>query len=171
MTAPITVTFGFERRIFSRAIMAFFFSAVPRPSTSFRLIFWLCVWLGVLAAVIVIGALKIPPVFAWGGAIAVVGVYILMLQRFRMARFYRALGEHWERTGDMTARFDTQGAVFTQQGTRMEFDWDAVDDIALTRGATVFRIGMAMFAVPDAAVPDGMSPKDFRTRLNEWRQQ
>jgi len=169
MNDPINVTFGFDKKIFKRAIMAFFFSAVPRPSTRFRLIFWLCVWLTVLAGVIVVGALKIPPVFAWGGAAAIIGLYILGLQRFRMARFYRALGAHWDRTGDMTAAFNRDGALFTQTGTRMEFAWNAVDDITRARGATVLRIGMSMFAIPDTVIPNGQSPTDFRKQLNEWR--
>ena len=170
MNNSVTVEFGFDRKIFPRAIMAFFFSAVPQPSTGFRLIFWLCVWLALLAGVIIAGALNIAPSLAWGGGAAIVGAYILGLQRFRMGRFYRALATHWDKTGNMTATFDENGAVFTQTGTRMEFTWHAVDDITRARGATVFRIGMSMIAIPDTSLPQDASPKQFRERLNKWRQ-
>ncbi len=170
MNDPLTVTFGFDRKIFPRAIMAFFFSAVPQPSTGFRIVFWLCVWLVVLGGVITVGSMQIAPVFAWGGAIAIVGLYILGLQRFRMAKFYKALGQHWQKTGDMRATFDGKGAEFSQIGTHMKFDWAAVDDVVKARGATVFRIGMSMFAIPDRALPPDLTPKEFRTLLNNWRQ-
>ncbi len=169
MSDPMTVTFGFEKRLFRHAVMTFFFSAVPRPSTSYRIVFWLVVWLTVLAAVITIGALKIPPVTAGIGAVIAFGLWILALQRVRMAKFYSALAEHWTRTGDMTATFDANGAHFTQSESEMRFSWVAVDDVVRTKGGTVFRIGMSMITIPDAALPNGMSAKDFRARLDDWR--
>ena len=96
-------------------------------------------------------------------------LYIIGLQQYRMGKFYSALAEHWDRTGDMTAEFDETGARFTQEHAQMTFAWSAVDDVVRTRGGTVFRIGMSMITVPDDVLPDGLSPKDFRTQLNAWR--
>lgn len=168
-TDPIVVTYGFDRKLFPRAIMAFWFSAVPRASLSFRLIFWLVVWLGALAGVIFVGAVQIPAYQAWGAAAVIVAVWILILQRVRMNRFYNVLGEHWTRTGDMTARFDDIGVEIHQKGSRMQFKWDAIDAITRAKGGTVFRIGMTMIAIPDYALPQDMNPKKFRDRLAKWK--
>lgn len=169
MNDPLVITFGFDRRLFRHAIMAFWFASVPRPSTAYRIIFWIVVWLAALAWVITVGALHIPPVYAWGAAALAVGLFVIALQQIRMRRFYDAHGAHWSRTGDMTARFDDTGVTFTQTGTTMQFDWIAVDNVVRSRRATVFCIGMSMVTIPDAALPDGLDPRAFREKLRTWK--
>lgn len=170
MSGALRLEFGFDRRLFPRALMAFWFSAVPRSSLRFRLVFWMLVWVAVLAGVVAAGALRLPPSVAWAIAAGVVALWIIGLQRVRMARFYRALSAHWDKVGPMAIEFDDDGLVVTQTGSRMAFSWGVVDAVARARGGTVLRIGMTMIAVPDTALPENLSPGEFRARIANWRQ-
>jgi len=169
MSEAVELSFGFERRLFRRALMAFWFSAVPRASFRWRVTFWTLAWLGILAIVMVGSALQISWAFIWGAVAAGFGIVILILQQSRMARFYSKLGEHWVKTGDMRGTFDATGMRIVQKGIEMRFDWAAVDAVVRVRGGTVFRVGMTMITVPDRALPGGMTGEAFRARLKEWR--
>jgi len=169
MSTPLTLTFGFDRRLFARALMAFWTSAVPAPSFRYRVAFWVIAWTATLFAVLAMAGLGWPWAVIWGVVAAGFGVGVIILQRVRMARFYDALAAHWTRTGDMAASFDETGLSLTQTGAAMRFDWAAVDAVVRARGGTVLRIGMTMIAIPDAALPEGLTPDGFRQRLNLWR--
>jgi len=165
----IELTFGFERRLFRRALMAFWFSAVPRASAWWRIAFWTLAWFGIAIIILAGSALDLPWAFIWLLVLLGFGIVILILQRTRMARFYNTLAAHWTRTGDMAATFDETGMAITQKGVEMRFDWAAVDAVVRTRGGTVFRTGMTMITVPDAALPKGMTAEAFRARIAQWR--
>ena len=169
MSEPIVVSYGFDRRLFPRAIMAFWYSAVPRPSASFRVIFWLVLWLCALGIAIAIGATDYPAWKAWAWVAGILVGWMILLQQVRLNKFYSVLSEHWDRTGDMIARFDHRGLEIHQSGARMQFEWTAVDSVVRARGGTVFRIGMTMIAIPDHVLPDGMKGREFREKLKSWR--
>jgi len=169
MTDRIEATFGFDRRLFRRALTAFWFSAVPRASFRWRVTFWTILWFALLA-VIGGGTAQGVPWWQIGTVIGLgIGVVLVVLQRSRMGRFYDVLGEHWTRTGEMTTRFDALGMRVSQTGSEMRFDWPAVDAMVKIRGGTVFRVGMTMISVPDRALPGGMTGEAFRAQVASWR--
>jgi hypothetical protein len=92
----------------------------------------------------------------------------VILQRVRMRQFARAIGGHWVQAGETTAVFDAAGAVFTDAVSRAELRWAAVDAVVGVRGATVLRSGVSIIAIPDRALPAGLTPPAFRARLEAW---
>jgi hypothetical protein len=167
----ITVTFGHDRRLFRRALTGWWQSAVPPQSFVGRSIGWAVIWLAVGMLIMGLLAAGLTPGHIGagiGGAGLLVGAFAY-LQRTRMGRFHTEIARHWDKAGDTTARFDASGVVLTDAVSRRELQWNAIDAIRGARGVTVLRSGISMIAVPDAALPDGMRPKDFRARLDAWR--
>ncbi|MEM7058086.1 MAG: hypothetical protein AAF557_10895 [Pseudomonadota bacterium] len=52
---------------------------------------------------------------------------------------------------------------------RIDVVWDAVESISAVANGTVVRFGGMCFAIPDTALPDGLTPEDLRMRLESWR--
>ncbi|MBT8389655.1 MAG: hypothetical protein KJP13_08410, partial [Altererythrobacter sp.] len=84
-------------------------------------------------------------------------------------QFYRIVGAHWDQTGEISLRIDAQGVDMRDDVSMQRYAWAAIDAVQKAKGATVLRTGMSMIAIPDAAIPEGMSASDFRARLNGWR--
>ncbi len=171
MSDPITVRFSFDRRLFPRALMGWWQSAVPRPSFINRVIVWALVWGGLLMVTLALGALGIAPVFVGAGVIGagILVVGFVILQRLRMRRFVAEIGSHWDRAGETEATFSADGVIFRDTIMRSQLDWSAIDAIVGFRGGTVLRFGISMVAIPDRALPEGLRPRAFRQRLDDWR--
>jgi hypothetical protein len=146
-------------------------SVVPPAPFLKRAIFWAVVWglIGVLAMVITAAGLTPYYVFAGLiGAAFLIGVFGY-LQRTRMDRFWDEIGTHWDRAGATEASFGPDGIILSDQVSRRALFWSGVDAISGQRGVTVIRSGISMIAIPDGDLPDGMTGKAFRARLDEWR--
>lgn len=167
----ITLRFRGEARHIRPGLSAWWQSAMPPAPIGRRIVFWALVWIGLLAVTVGLGAYGIGPAFVGAGLvgaaflIAVFGV----LQRTRMRTFAEVIARHWERAGDTVAEFDPGGLRLRDDLSERRFDWAAIDAVAKGRGVTVLRTGVSMVAIPDTALPDGLSPKDFRDRLRQWR--
>lgn len=171
MSEPLTLVWSHDPRVLRPALSAWWQSAVPRPSITYRLVFWTLAWIGVLLAAMAVGALGLDPGYVLGGLVGV-AVFIIgffTLQRTRMRAFYAALGEHWDRAGETVGVFGPDGVVLKDDVSESRHDWASIDGVAAARRSTVLRTGIAMIAVPDAALPDGMTPKAFRAQLAEWQ--
>lgn len=170
MSDEITLRYGFEPALFSRSLMGWWRSVMPQAPFYRRVIQWTLIWIGLLMVTLVLGALGVEPVLV---AAAVVGMAVLVaifviLQRVRMRQFARAIGAHWALAGETVAVFDASGVVFTDAVSRTDLRWAAVDAVTEVRGATVLRSGVSMLAIPDRALPQGLSPSAFRARLLAW---
>ena len=116
--------------------------------------------------------LEIGPGYVFAGLIGaafLIGVFGF-LQRTRMDRFWDVIGSHWDRAGETEASFDANGLILTDDVSRRDLAWAAVDAVKGQRGVTVIRTGISMIAIPDATLPEGMTGQIFRARLNAWRQ-
>jgi hypothetical protein len=166
----ITLRYAFEPGLFSRALMGWWRSVMPPAPFYKRVIQWALIWFGILMLTLVLGAMGIEPVMV---AVALVGMAVLVvifviLQRVRMRQFAQKIGAHWALAGETVAVFDASGAVFTDAISRTDLRWAAVDAVTEVRGATVLRSGVCMLAIPDRALPEGLSPGAFRARLEAW---
>jgi len=169
---PVRVRFAYERKLWRRAMTGWWRSVVPPRPFVQRAIVWAVIWgaIGILAGAMTLFGLTPTYVVAGlvGAGVLVVG--FVYLQRTRMGQFWNVLGRHWEKAGETEAVFGPQGVTLTDAVSRREMTWAAVDAVASVRGATVLRSGISMIAVPDAALPEDLSPRDFRARLTGWRQ-
>jgi hypothetical protein len=163
----ITLRYGFEPAILSRSLMGWWRSVMPPAPFYKRVIQWTMIWIGLLMVTLVLGALGIEPVLVGVAMIgmAVLVVIFVILQRVRMRQFAREIGSHWALAGETVAVIGASGAVFTDAVSRNELSWAAVDAVVGVRGATVLRSGVSMIAIPDRALPEGLSPRAFRARL------
>lgn len=167
----IALTIAYDRALWRRAMTGWWQSVVPPEPFLKRAIFWAVVWfaVGVVALAVAAAGLSMLYVGAglFGAALMVSG--FAYLQRTRMGRFWDVIGTHWERAGETEAVFGPDGVTLSDAVSRRELGWAAVDAVKGVRGATVLRSGISMIAVPDAALPQGLTPQAFRARLAEWR--
>ncbi len=167
----ITLTFSYDRPLWRSAMTGWWQSVVPSAPFVQRAIFWAVVWSAIGVLTLGLYALDIGPEFVLAGLIGaafLIGVFGY-LQRTRMDRFWDVVGQHWDRAGQTEAVFGPNGISLTDDVSRRELSWGAVDAIAGRKGVTVIRSGISMIAVPDRALPPDLDAKSFRTRLRDWR--
>ena len=167
----ITVTFTYDRPLWRTAMTGWWRSVVPPDPFAKRAIFWAVVWLLIGALTLGLSVLEIGPEFVFAGLIGaafLIGVFGY-LQRTRMSRFWDIVGAHWDKAGATQAVFNADGVFLTDEVSRRELRWAAIDAVKGQKGVTVLRSGISMIAVPDSALPDGMDAKAFRAKLTQWR--
>lgn len=165
------MTINYDRALWRRAMTAWWQSVVPPAPFVRRAVFWAIVWalIGLLA--MLIAAVGLTPWYVFAGLIGaafLIGVFGY-LQRTRMGRFWDVVGAHWDRAGETEVTFRPEGLILTNRIERREMDWAAIDAVRGARGVTVLRSGISMIAIPESALPDGMSGKTFRSRIAAWR--
>lgn len=168
----ISLTIAYERALWRQAMTGWWRSVVPPEPFVKRVIFWAMVWFAIGALTLGLSAAGIGPGFVLAGLIGaafLVGVFGY-LQRTRMERFWDVVGTHWDRAGETEALFGPGGVTLTDEVSHRRMSWAAVDSIKAQKGVTVLRSGISMIAIPDAALPAGMTPDAFRSQLSDWRQ-
>lgn len=167
----ITVRISYDRALWRRAMTGWWQSVVPPAPFVKRAIFWAGVWLAIGALTLVLSLLDIAPSYVAAGLIGaafLIGIFGY-LQRTRMERFWDVIGTHWDKAGETEAVFGPDGMSLTDDVSHRTLAWTAIDAISGQRGVTVIRSGISLVAVPDTALPVGMTGKDFREQLAEWR--
>ncbi len=167
----IELRYRFDTGLLPAAMSGWWRSAVPPQKFVHRAAFWAVVWLGLLVLAGAIGQAGLSPTFVVAGILGA-GVMVAAfayLQRTRMRQFYRIVGAHWDRTGEISVRFDALGVEMRDEVSERRYSWAAIDAVQKAKGATVLRTGMSMIAIPDTAMPEGLGASEFRARLNGWR--
>jgi len=102
------------------------------------------------------------------GIVWAVGAMILM-QRFAIEGLSESVVETAMKRGDIRLTVGP-GGLSEQSGIgRLDIVWDVVEDIEGMAGSTVIRFGGMCFSIPDHALPEGLSPDQFREKLISWR--
>ncbi|MGI9393150.1 MAG: hypothetical protein ACR2OY_00750 [Boseongicola sp.] len=169
----IVVSFAYDRALSRRAMTGWWQSVVPPEPFLKRAIVWAVIWFGILGVALAIAAFGLSPWFVGAGLIGA-GTMIASfayLQRTRMSRFWDELGRHWDRAGETEVHIDTSGLAIRDNVSQRTLNWAAIDAVKAVRGGTVFRSGISMLVVPDAALPSELRPKVFRERIAAWRVQ
>ena len=171
MSETITLTFAFDRALSRRAMTGWWRSVVPPEPFLKRAVIWAVIWFAIGGVALAVAAAGLDPWLVGAGLIGA-GVMVASfayLQRTRMGRFWDEIGRHWDRAGDTSVRLGPQGLEIRDAVSRRRLDWRAVDAVRAIRGGTVFRSGISMLVIPDAALPPGMDAKAFRSRIADWR--
>lgn len=87
---------------------------------------------------------------------------------FANRRMRKAVLGFEDRRGDVAARFAPAGLEFRSAFDSQEIAWPAIDAVLPIEGGTALLSGGLVHAVPDAALPEGLTPEAFRDRLNAW---
>ncbi len=85
------------------------------------------------------------------------------------ARLKSSLEQTQSLHGSLSVEFGPEGCVFNSAVSHSTLKWRAVDEILDLRTGTGLRSGLLVYPLPNEALPDGMSPPDFRQNLEEWR--
>jgi hypothetical protein len=72
------------------------------------------------------------------------------------------------RYGPVDTVFCAQYVEISSAISTARMQWQCFDHIGRIEDATVLRAGGIVYAVPDAALPDGVSAEKFLTDLNSW---
>ena len=169
--ASIRVTIAYDRALWRSAMSGWWQSVVPPAPFVRRAIFWAVVWFTIGVVTLGLNAAGIAPSYVFAGMIGaafLIGVFGY-LQRTRMGRFWDVVGTHWDRAGETEAVFGPDGVTLTDNVSRRVLKWAAIDAVSGRKDVTVLRSGIAMIAVPDRDLPQGMPGQKFRARLEEWR--
>lgn len=167
----LILTIAYDRALWRQAMTGWWQSVVPPAPFFKRAIFWAGVWFAIGALTLGLSAAGIGPAFVAAGLIGaafLIGVFGY-LQRTRMGRFWDVIGAHWDKAGATTASFGPDGITLRDDVSSRDMTWAAVDAVKAKKGVTVIRSGISMIAIPDKALPEGLTPKAFRARIAEWR--
>ncbi|MGI9393156.1 MAG: hypothetical protein ACR2OY_00780, partial [Boseongicola sp.] len=74
-----------------------------------------------------------------------------------------------ERSRPIVFRFTPKRFVIETSNGRTDYVWDAVDDVETMSIGIGIRVGAFVYPVADADLPEGLSQKDFRARIDAWR--
>lgn len=170
MNETLRMEYTVTPRLLLRAMTAWH----PRPRLRTRL---LRIALIVVAAVVtgtvlaVTGVFRMMPDGFWTGIF--VGFYAglafwFVVQRVQAKKIGGFAADLLERQGITRAALSDAGAEFTTDVGRSHTDWPAVDQVITMSDATGLRIGALIHPLPDAALPDGITPDTFRARLMGW---
>ncbi len=84
------------------------------------------------------------------------------------ARIKRLYSNSYVGIADIVAQFDAEGVRFQDPMTRAFYDWRSVEEVIAVKNASGLRLGASTLAIPDNALPDNMTPKEFRGILRGW---
>ena len=168
----IVVTFAYNRALSRRAMSGWWQSVVPPEPFLKRAIKWAVIWFVILGISLLVAAFGLTAWFVGAGLIgaAVMVCAFTYLQKTRMSRFWDELGRHWDHAGETEVRLDASGLAIRDNVSQRTLTWAAVDAVKAVRGGTVSRSGISMLVIPDAALPEGMKPNEFRAQIADWRQ-
>lgn len=135
-------------------------------------------WIGLTAvfvvALLIVGTLY-PDEFGLSHLVAfLLGATAFAAYAFIVTRQVLAVGigmqkSARERSGPIVFRFTPKRFVIETSNARTDYVWDAVDDIETMSIGSGIRVGAFIYPVADADLPDGLSQKDFRARIEAWK--
>ena len=139
-----------------------------------KAIAWLVLFAGILLSFQLIGAVE-PLTFGSAHILAVVlGAFAYLI--FTVVYGFLVGRHNWalqraarEKSRPFTFRFGPEGFEIDARNSRTDYGWDAIDEVAALTGGTGVRVGVFVYPVADADLPEGMSSEDFRAQLDEWR--
>lgn len=71
--------------------------------------------------------------------------------------------------GALSVEFGPEGCRLDSAISHSSLKWQAVDEIIDLGAGTGLSSGLLVYPIPNEALPDGMSPEDFRQKLESWR--
>ena len=145
-------------------------SPPPRVKRKQYLYFAIAVVILVLTSVILHQGFGIE-IWGYGFIVGMVWAFgaFLMMQRVAIEGLAEAVTDTAMKRGEIRLTVGP-GGLSEQSGVgRMDIVWDVVEEIEGIGGSTVIRFGGMCFAVPDTALPEDLSPEQFRDRLISWR--
>ena len=90
--------------------------------------------------------------------------------RYSSRKLFGFSNDALARHGPVEAVFNADHVTMTSKISTGQMGWLCFDDITALADATVLRAGGMVYAVPDAALPDGVTPAAFRADLTRWKE-
>lgn len=136
-------------------------------------------WVGILAvcavALFLISLLNQLPIIQQGGFAFLAGLTVMWLSliaigRVNRARMSRILTHEQSRRGPTEAVVGPDGIIFTSGFGVTEVRWHAIDRILDLKTGTGLRIGLMVYPIPNDALPGDLTPAEFRSRAEGWKE-
>ena len=102
------------------------------------------------------------------GALMAITLIIWLVKRQTDQLLKRVLEEEAKR-GTTHARFGPEGVNFTSDLGELHLNWPAISEIVLFDTGTLLVTSVIAYPIPDAAMPEGLTPDAFRRLLENWR--
>ncbi len=157
-----------------RAMMSW--DAPPRSKAQKRrnyillTLFYVVLFSGVLALLhydILRGGILFAAVAGFAGGLVLWAVIHRISNRTLLALSSDAIA----RQGMLRAEFDAEQVVFTTDISGGRMGWRCFDGVTALKDATVLKAGGMVYAIPDAALPTGLTPANFRVDLTRWMEE
>ncbi len=103
------------------------------------------------------------------GMFVSVGFLVAMHQR-SMKKIKRFPHDAMARHGVTDAVFRAEQVEMTSQIGTARMDWLCFDEIIPLAEPTALRTGAVVYAIPDVALPNGVTPEQFRADFQKWQE-
>lgn len=98
------------------------------------------------------------------------GFYLWQLVVVRTVNAYQAEDAKLAKArGSTRLMASPEGLIFESGVAATRLDWVGVSDVVAMPEATLLRSGAMNYPIPNAALPDELTPEAFRDQLADWR--
>ena len=105
----------------------------------------------------------------WGGVGIFFGIALwAVVHQQNVKKLTRFTHEAIARHGVINAELSVEDIKLTSKISTTRMNWLCFDEILPLVDATVLRMGAMVYAIPDAALPAGVTPMQFRSDLQRW---
>ncbi|KIN68567.1 hypothetical protein Z948_2298 [Sulfitobacter donghicola DSW-25 = KCTC 12864 = JCM 14565] len=124
--------------------------------------------LAVIVTLMRLDVLTVPMLFS-----ALVGFYLgigvwLISHRVSSQKLVKFANSMLDREGEIHTVISSEQISIRSGVSDSNLSWDYFDEAFSMVDATVLRAGALVYTFPDAALPEGTSPQEFRKDLESW---
>lgn len=175
---PLTLRYRVDADLLHESMVALGKASMARPDpdakprTPFRAVMvWtlLLVCISAFIDLMEVSGARFEPLWIIAGIVTGLTIYHQYLVRGykRMAKQMMA-NPIFE--GELETRLGPDGIEVSSPGASARLDWSAVEGVLLLKEAVVLQVPATLLPIPGDAMPDGLSRKDFKRRIDAWRE-
>jgi hypothetical protein len=71
--------------------------------------------------------------------------------------------------GGNDIKLNAKGVFISSLNAHSALGWPVISAITAVKGGTALRYGASQLAIPDTALPSGLTPDAFRARITAWK--
>lgn len=165
------LTYQLTPELQSRAMVSWAKPQRTRTQMLRRLVLGLLVYLVLVAATVAVLQMEIlTPALVIAAAVGfLIGMaFWAAIHQYNMKKLTGFANDALARQGQVRAVFAPSDVELTTAISTGRMQWSCFDQVLVLRDATVLRAGALVYAVPDAALPQDVTPTQFRADLTQW---
>ncbi len=170
MSESISLSFTTTARLIREAMTAQRPPGKPR-NLAIRIALWTVFFLVLLYFVKLVDAVGVSlnqTLFFLAGVVLSVGILALVIY-LKIRNDTNREASRQLKNGSTHVEFSDGGVEIQAYSGKVWMKWQGIDEIVGTKKGTVLICGLGRYIIPDDALPQGLEPEDFKSRLNKWK--